>query len=251
MAKTQIIIISALTVAIVIVCPVLAEEMSSTNYKIQADSVNVGGILATTTNYQLQNTIGESVTGVSDSANYKVKAGYQQMHEVYISVTAPANITMAPNIKTISGGASNGSGNATVITDSASGYILSIKASAAPAMAMAGDSFADYTPAAAGTPDYTWLVAVAGSEFGFTPEGAHIMQKFKDNGAVCNAGAGDTASACWYNLSTINETIAQSYSANHTAGTATTLRFKAESGSSHTQTIGNYQATITLTALAN
>ena len=230
---------------------VKAQEMSSSNYKIQFDSINTEGGLVSTSNYRINDTIGESVSGVSDSTNYKIKAGYQQMQEVYISVAVPAGIAMSPSIKEQSGGVSNGSGGATVITDSQSGYILTLKASTAPALQIATDSFADYTPAAAGAPDFSWSIVDNTSEFGFTPEGSDIAQKFKDNGVVCNAGAGDTASACWYNLSTFEETIAQSTSANHSAGAVTTLRFRAHSGENHTQTAGNYQASLTLTALAN
>lgn len=229
---------------------VLAEEMTSDNYIIQADSINPGGVLATTSNYQIRDTIGEQATGVSDSDNYSTKAGYQQMHEVSIAISAPSDITMSPNITT-AGGTSNGSGSATATTDSASGYVLYVKASASPAMVSAGDSFADYTPAAAGTPDYTWAISASDSEFGFSPEGSHIVQKFQDNGSICNAGSNDTESICWYNLSTTDEAISQSYSANNPSGTATTVRFRAELGASHSQTAESYQAGITLTALAN
>jgi hypothetical protein len=230
---------------------VLAEEMQSTNYKIQADSINIGGNLATTSNYRIDDTVGEVATGVSTTTNYQLKAGYQQMQISYISLAVPSDITMGPNIET-TGGSSDGSGSATVITDSNSGYILTVQANVSPALQSASDSFADYTPAAAGTADYSWSVDSSASEFGFTPEGSHIVQKFLDNGGLCNAAGGsDTSSACWYNLSTTAETIAQSHSANQPSGTATTLRFKAEIGSSHTQTAATYQATITLTAIAN
>ena len=40
-----------------------AAVMSSSNYKIQIDSVNVGGGRATSSNYALENTTGEAVTG--------------------------------------------------------------------------------------------------------------------------------------------------------------------------------------------
>lgn len=253
MVKKQTIIISVLIVAIFIVCPALAEEMTSTNYKITIDSINIGGEdFVSSTNYRISDTLGEVGTGVSTTTDYKVKAGYRQMElGAYLSLSVPSDITMSPNIQQRSGGESDGSGQATVITDGSSGYVLSIRASAAPAITGAGSSFADYTPAAAGTPDFTWSIAAGSSEFGFSPEGTHIVQKFQDNGAACNAGALDTADSCWYNLSTANESIAQSFSANHPAGTATTVKFKAESSSSNVQTAGAYSATITLTALSN
>ncbi len=61
--------------------PVLG-EMSSSNYIIQADSLNFSGSDATASaNYQLKSTVGEIGTGETDSANYKTKAGYRYMVE--------------------------------------------------------------------------------------------------------------------------------------------------------------------------
>jgi hypothetical protein len=165
---------------------------------------------------------------------------------------------MAPTIPGISGGTGDGQAVWTVITDNPGGYSLYIKASTPTAMQCASggcnvgvDNFANYTPAGA-NPDYNWLIAAADSEFGFSPEGSHIVQKYKDNGVnTCNAGANDTADKCWYNIPNVNENIAQSSASNHPAGTATTVKFKAQSGSSHFQMEGNYQATITATATAN
>jgi hypothetical protein len=151
----------------------------------------------------------------------------------------------------ISGGVSNGSTSATVTTDSPSGYSLTVKSSTAPAMATSTYNFADYT-AQTSDPDFGWAIANTASEFGFTPEGADITQKFKDNGAdTCNTGSSDTPSACWYKFTTTTQTISQKNTPNHPLGTATDIRFKAESGTNHVQTAGQYQATITITAVTN
>ena len=40
--------------------------------------------------YRMEETIGEIATGESQSASYKLKAGYQQMQEMVISLTSPA-----------------------------------------------------------------------------------------------------------------------------------------------------------------
>jgi len=114
------------------------------------------------------------------------------------------------------------------------------------------DSFADYTPAVVGVPDYTWSIASTASEFGYTAEGSDIVQLFKDDGVSCNnLGGSDTSSACWYNFSTSDENIAQSYLSNHASGTETIVSFRAESGSSHFQALGSYQASIIFTAVSN
>ena len=140
-------------------------QMSSTNYKVQADSANFVGGLSSSGNYTQESTFGEVATGESSSASYGIKAGYQQMASVYIAIAAVSDVTMSPDIGGLSGGTSNGSASVTVTTDSPSGYELSIKASSSPALVSGSDSFADYTPASAGVPDFTFSVAATAAEF--------------------------------------------------------------------------------------
>ena len=249
--KNLLLFIIVILSAVIVISPVFADIMSSPSYRIQSDSVNIGGERQTSTSYHLEDTIGEIATGLSTSTSYKLKAGYQQMQEVYIAVSAPAEVAMSPDIGGLTGGTSNGSSTITVTTDSPSGYVASVKADSSPALATSSYSFADYAPSSTSTPDYIWLIAATTSEFGFTPEGAHIVQKYKDNESVCATGTQDTVNKCWYSFSTSDETITQSYSANHPSGTETILKLRAESGSSHLQVAGEYKATIIITALAN
>jgi hypothetical protein len=221
---------------------------SSTNYRLQSDSVNMGGGLSTSTSYRMEDTLGELGTGTSSSATYLLKAGYQQMQETSISVSAPGNISLAPSIPTSGGGIANGQATWTIITDNPAGYTASINASSSPALASGPNSFADYTPAG-GNPDFAFSVAAASSEFGFTPEGVDVVQRFLDNGAACNAGSGETADRCWDPLSTTPATIATRTTANHPAGTTLTVKFRAESGASNVQPPGSYQATTTMTIM--
>jgi hypothetical protein len=223
---------------------------SSTNYRIQTDSVNTGGTLSTSTSYRIEDTIGEAGEGRSSSATYNIKAGYQQMQETYLAISVPGNVSLAPDIPSTGGGIANGSATWTVTTDNAAGYSMTIAASTSPALASGGDSFANYTPLG-GAPDFTFSVPAASSEFGFTPEGGDIATRYQDSGGICNIAGGDTASACWDPLTTTPVTIASRVTANHTAGTATTIRFRAESGASNTQPAGSYTALATLTVVAN
>ena len=227
-----------------------AEVMTSGTYKIQSDSVNFGGGDSSSSAYRVESTLGEIATGDSQSTTYKLKAGYQQMHEVYLAMTSASDITLA-SFGGVSGGTSNGNTSVTVTTDGAAGYTLTLKASSSPALVTGtGDSFADYTPASLGTPDFSFSIASSDSEFAFTPEGTDIASKFKDDGAACNTGSGDTADSCWYNLSTSPETVSSRASGNHPDGVATTLKFRVQSGSSHIQPNGVYTATTTLTAVS-
>ena len=105
-------------------------------------------------------------------------------------------------------------------------------------------------PISGANPDLTFTVGAATSAFGFSPEGSDIVQKYKDNGSTCNAGSSDTTNACWNALSTVNELIAKKTTGNHPSGTATTLKFRAQSGVSNVQPVGTYTATTTVTAIA-
>ena len=68
-----------LTVLFVLISNVgSAQVMSSTNYKIQSDSINFSGGYSSSTNYQIEATAGEIATGESSSGSYTVKAGFQQ-----------------------------------------------------------------------------------------------------------------------------------------------------------------------------
>lgn len=221
---------------------------SSTSYRIQTDSINMGGGLSTSTSYRAQDTLGESGVGTSSSATYQIKAGYQQMQQGYIAITSPGGITLTPAILSTGGGTGDGSATWTVTTDNAAGYTMSIGASASPALTSGGNTFVNYVPAGA-DPDFTFTTPAASSRFGFTPEGTDIVQKYKDNGAVCNAGALDTGSACWAALSTTPDTIVTRTTPNHPSGTATTVRFRAVSGAANVQPVGSYTATATLTVL--
>jgi len=54
-----------------------AYVMSSPNYRIQKDSLNVGGLPENSSNYKMWESIGEIATGKLTSSNYNLIAGYQ------------------------------------------------------------------------------------------------------------------------------------------------------------------------------
>lgn len=225
-----------------------AQVMQSTNYRLSQDSINFAGGLSTSTSYSVESTAGEVATGDRASTNYQLRGGYQQLDTSYIAITPAADVVMTPAIGGITGGTANGSTTVTVITDSPSGYTLSIKASDSPALKKGSDSIANYVPA--GDPDFSFSVAAGQARFGYSPSGAHITQRFKDNGASCNAGTGDTLAACWDGLSVSDVQIAGDTSPNVPSGTPTVLYFRTGIGNQVTQPSGLYTATTTVTALA-
>lgn len=171
-----------------------------------------------------------------------------------ITISSPADVTMSPTIAGMTGGTGNGSATWTVITNDASGFNLKLKASASPALVFGAYSFADYTEASAGVPDFTWAVATADSEFGYTVQAAttaDLVAAFKDNGTACNIGTADAVDKCWDGFSTVDTTVINRSSITSSAGEAEVVKFKAQSGASHFQAEGTYTATITATALTN
>ncbi len=226
-----------------------AQVMQSTNYKLQVDSANAGGLRSSSANYVSESTSGEVATGESASTNYKIKAGYQQMMEVYLAMTAAASVTMSPAIGGVTGGTGNGNTSVTVTTDNAAGYQMSIQASSSPALISGANSFSDYAPAGA-NPDFLFSILPSASAFGFSPEGVDILAKYKDNGSACNTGTGDTVDRCWEGLSTTSKILAQSIASNQPAGTLTTIKFRAQAGASRLQQPGTYTATSTITTIA-
>jgi hypothetical protein len=230
---------------------VFASTMQSESYTIQNDSLNAGGNeQSSSSNYKNRDTIGEIATEESVSESFVLRAGYRQMQEVMVILSSPLDVTMLPDIGGVGGGTSDGSVQWIATTDGTAGYSLSIKADVAPALVSGGNSFADYTPTGV-NPDFDWSINAANSEFGFTAEGDDIVQKYRDEGGVCNTGTGNAPDKCWSNLSTSDEQISSASLPNHPGGSSTTIKFRAESGTSHVQAEGVYQATITVTAVAN
>lgn len=66
--------------------PALAYVMSSTNYRIERDSINFSGSRSTASSYYLESTLGEAGTGIGLSALYKLLAGYQQNEAAVVVV---------------------------------------------------------------------------------------------------------------------------------------------------------------------
>ncbi len=226
---------------------ILAENMQSGNYRITSDTVNFGGQDSGSTNYKLRDTLGEAATGPSASANYKLFAGFWQMQESYISISAPTNLALTP-IGGINGGASEGTISWQVLTDNLAGYSMSIATTSTPALTSAYDSFADYAPVGA-DPDYNFTILPIASAFGFAREGDDVSARFKNNGAVCNTGTNVTVDKCWDGLSTTPKTVALRTTSNHPTGSTVTVRFRAETGANHIQKAGSYSAPIVVTAI--
>lgn len=225
---------------------ILADYMQSSTYRIQSDSLNIGGADGSSATYKLNDTLGEIGTGDSNSSSYYMHAGYWQMQESYIAISNPTDLVMT-SMSGLSGGSSEGTMSWVVTTDNVAGYSMTIASTTTPALKSALDSISDYTPAGV-DPDYNFTNLPANSSFGFSPEGTEAISRFKDNGSQCNIGTFETSGKCWDGLSTTPKAIAGSSTSNHPSGSTVTTRFRAESGVDHIQTSGVYNVTITATA---
>lgn len=234
---------------LLVACTAHAAVMQSTNYRLQSDSINIGGARGTSGSYKLEDTVGEAGSGLSSSTSYNLSAGYQQTLVNYLAMTAPQNVVMSPSIGGVTGGTANGSTTVTVTTDDPAGYQLTITASTSPAMKSGANSIANYAPGGA-DPDFAFATVVNTGKFGFSPEGTDIAQRYKDNGSICNAGSTDTSLACWDGLTTTARVIASKASGNHPNGTLTTIRFRTGLGANSGVPNGDYFATTTVTAIA-
>ncbi len=248
MKNIPLFIIGIGTLSLAIPLSVFSAVMSSGSYQIQLDSVNIGGLDSQSTNYASQDTMGEVGSGLSESASYRINGGYQQMPDSTISITAPSDVTMDA-VSGFTGGTSNASTTWRVTTDNSTGYSLTVRSSTNPAMVgqLNGSFIANYTPAGA-DPDYTFSVGSSASAFAYTPEGDHIVQRFKDNGSACNTGSGTVEDACWDGFSTSNVQVASSVNANVPSGTNTKIKFRVGLGATRFQDSGTYEATIIVTA---
>lgn len=228
----------------------LGAVMGSSTYKIESDSMNVGGEdTSSSATYKIKDTVGEVGTGDSTSANYKMRAGYRQMQsDSYLAISSPSDLVLT-SIGGLSNQVSEGTMSWLVTTDNAAGYSLTVASTTAPALKSAFDSFADYVPIGA-DPDYNYNNAPTDSSFGFSAEGTEAIDRFRDNGLVCNIiGGGETTSKCWDGLSTTPKMMAGRSTSNHPSGSTVTARLRAENGVNHIQSSGNYAVTLVVTAV--
>ena len=240
------------TVVVLLLCASVliasAQTRTSPNYQLQSDSLNVGGELSSSAGFSLESTIGEVATGPSDSASFALRAGYQQMQSVFLSLSGGADVTMAPGLPGITGGIANGSTTFTIITDSPAGYSLTLQAERAPALQRAdGVSIDNYTPVA--TADFAFVLPSASAEFGFTPQGEDVVGEFLDNGSVCGVGSVDTPLSCWAPVRTSATQIAGGAGSNSPIGATTSIHYRVGISNGAAVAAGVYTATTTVTAL--
>ena len=218
--------------------------MGSANYSINSDVIGSEGGFGSSTNYQVNDTMGEVGTGDSLSASYGNQAGFWSAASMAtISITAPSDVTMGAITGTGQSALATNSATWNIKTNNFSGYSLSWQASTA-AMTSSTDTVAAYTPAIASTPE-TWSVASTDSEWG-----AHLGSASTTVNTT-TWGALDTyAGGKWLNVNnTASFTIASRATKTLSTGDDEIVHFGAEIGASSFQPTGTYTVNVTMTAV--
>lgn len=224
-----------------------AQIRSSSNYQIQSDSINVGGGLSTSTNFRQESTVGEVATGFSTSTSYQLRAGYQQMQEVFLSLSAAADVVLSPGLPGITGGTANGSTSVTVVTDGPAGYQLTIESATDPTLQSGSNSIADLDTSTPRLFDFT----SAGSQqaaLAFSPTGPDVIDVYRSSGSTCGSGS-VVDLRCWEGPSTTPAVIAEAPGSNHPSGASTTINFRVVIDNGANIIAGEYTGTSTITAI--
>ncbi len=176
-------------------------------------------------------------------------------------VASPADVTMDTSIPGITGGTANGATQVRVYTNDSAGYNMTIVASGSPAMQgnTQGGSIRDFSTTTSGwmaEPSYDFTVPSNSAGFGYSVKASttgEVDASFRDNGADCNTGAGETAGQCWIGASTTAFMIVNRGTETAASGATTTIFFRTVIQSSPAPAIpeDSYRATTTLTAVTN
>jgi hypothetical protein len=168
--------------------------------------------------------------------------------------TPAADVTMVGAINGITGGNSTGTTFAVVRTNSVTGYTMDLSFSNSPAMrgnVSTSTAIRNYV-GTAGEPTFNFTASSA-ALFAYTVSASNTLdldQSFRDDGANCNTGSGDTANACWMgNVGTSTFRIVSRNSAADTgATTSIQFRINVPNNPSPSVVADTYTATATLTA---
>ncbi|HRY62918.1 MAG TPA: hypothetical protein P5056_04085 [Candidatus Paceibacterota bacterium] len=190
---------------------------SSTNFRIETDSISYGGGMSTSTNFDMQDTLSNMFLGTGTSTQYRLDTGAIAMTVSTITMTDPGSLTLTGEINSLDGGSAEGSVSVNVMTDNPGGYKLTLSGTT---LSSGADSFASFSGPAA------WSVSDGASAFGFS-----------------------TDLSTWNGVAASETDVVIENSNNQPSGTDTTITFRAESQKKNqTQSDGRYSSTITLTA---
>jgi hypothetical protein len=181
--------------------------MTSTNYTIFADDFN-SGIVATSSAYRMESTVGESPADLTTSTSYTISGGYQAMDRVSLSLSISDSSLDLGNLSTSQ--VSSDNTTVTVTTESDTGYNLGMSAES-----WSGTALADVS-------DNT--VTAGAEEYGFSITGLDVNNSLlsidNDIGNLVLAGTTVMSSS----TSVTNSTSTLTFKASIGSGTGTGSR---------------------------
>ena len=149
---------------------VVKAAMSSTNYYIYADTVNVGGVLSANGAYSLKDTTGELGGGVSSSSTYQINGGFQYMEIGGLSMSV-SNSSLSLGSLISYNASSTASTTVSVNSSAASGFVLSVANVSGTALASVTDGNVDGI-VGANTNAEEYGLSVSGTEAAFSDDRA-------------------------------------------------------------------------------
>lgn len=222
--------------------------MSSDSFKIQSDVVGSFGAPGESDNFKINDTGGEIGTGISTSDSYDLGAGFWQTASEYqISIACDSSVTMSAITGTgKSNLTSNNSANCNVDTDNPAGYLLTWKASDVDMISSTEplDKINGYTPDSAGVPE-SWLIDSATSEWG-----GHLGSVSTTVNTTTWGSEDSYVNGKWINIGTADSEIASRVDRSEIGGDNEILWFGSEIGANKNQPTGEYEVSITVTAVA-
>ncbi len=240
---------------------------ASSNYHIRPDVVAAGGgEQAVSTNYHLDDTIGEGNIGPSRAATYDLNAGYRQTLAAYLSLNCTGSVNMGSIVQTgdtsvnVCGSTGYCASNAaacTVVTDGDAGYGLHWTITSGTGALggrtgtghlngfVAGRRILAYTPGAARTPetmtvsnDARWAARLSSTSTTATGSGI--------------SWGTDGTSDRWLNVGTGSSVmIAKRTTRTSVAGDTENIGFRTIIQGAVIVPTDTYKATVTITVLTN
>ena len=217
------------------------------NYIMNSDVQPAGGgDEAVSSNYVLDDTIGEGNIGPSRSDNYSLGAGYRQtVNDAFVSLECDDGLNLGVLAIT---GRQTGNVLCTVETDAEAGYSMDWTVRTGSGGTSTGylineleETIPPFEPAIEGVPE-TWFVADSDARWA-----GRLSSTSTDTDAKWGI---DNSTDKWLNVGTGSYSIVTRSSRTDPGGSAQVLQFRAEIGAAAIQMPGTYRATVVITATA-
>lgn len=208
--------------------------MTSENYQINSDSINIGGVEQNSASYRSQDTIGEGASGEAQSGSYKINSGWQATWDY------PPGFSFAINDNDAALGTLSTTAAATdtttfsVSTNAAAGYVVSIS----------GNTLTSVT----GPDNIDALASPAASSPGSEQFGINLVDNSSPDVGANPSGGSGTAATDYDTANNFKFVSGDTIAQNNIYSPNTTFTISYVGNMSNITVAGNYAATLTLIA---